>query len=92
MKLSANQMQYLAEKVFLAWKEQNILTCKVDEKKIISRLNEAIKANYQQESNLEIEVNAMLDQLEKSNPGEFQRSKMFHMLKQKLAKDKRIVL
>lgn len=92
MKLTPLQMQKLAEKVLQAWKAQNVVQFKVDEKDVLKRAIQAVQEDYQQEAELDMEVNRMLDQLERSNPGEFQRFKMFPMLKQKLAKERKIVL
>lgn len=92
MKLTPLQMQKLVEKIFDQLKKQNIVTFKVDEKKVFDRALEALKGEYQKETELEKEVHKMLDQLERSNPGEFQRFKMFPMLKQKLAKERKIIL
>lgn len=92
MKLTPLQMQKLVEKIFEQWKKNNVITFKEDEKKVFARALEAIKAEYDKESALDLEVNKMLDQLERSNPGEFQRYKMYPILKQKLAKEKKVVL
>ncbi|MBK9323219.1 MAG: DUF507 family protein [Bdellovibrionaceae bacterium] len=92
MKLSSQQIQVLAEKILNHWKKQNIVIFKEDEKKVLARAVEIIRADYAREEALEKEVNAMLDQLEKSNAGEFQRYKMFPILKQKLAKEKKVIL
>ena len=51
-----------------------------------------LKAEIQKESDLDREVNQMLDQLERTNAGEFQRFKMYPILKQKLAKEKKVIL
>jgi hypothetical protein len=92
MKLTPLQMQKLVEKVFEAWKKQNVVQFKVDEKKVFARALEAVKADYEREAELERDVNKMLDDLERTNAGEFQRFKMFSMLKQKLAKERKIIL
>lgn len=92
MKLTPLQMQKLVEKVFEAWKQNNVIVFKEDEKKVFARALEVIKADYQRETDLDREVNQMLDQLEKSNSGEFQRYKMYPILKQKLAKERKIIL
>jgi hypothetical protein len=92
MKLTSLQMQKLVEKIFEYWKKQNVVTFKEDEKKVFARAVEVIKADYQRESDLDKDVVGMLDQLERSNPGEFQRYKMFPILKQKLAKERKIIL
>jgi len=92
MKLSSQQIQVLAEKILNQWKKQNLIVFKEDEKKVLARVVEIIKEDYDREMALDRDVNAMLDQLEKSNPGEFQRYKMFPILKQKLAKERKVIL
>lgn len=92
MKLSAQQIQVLAEKILNQWKTQNVVVFKDDEKKVLARIVEVIKEDYIREEALDRDVNAMLDQLERSNPGEFQRYKMFPILKQKLAKERKVIL
>ena len=92
MKLTPLQMQKIVEKVFEAWKKNNVIIFKEDEKKVFARALEVIKADYQRETDLDRDVNQMLDQLERTNSGEFQRYKMYPILKQKLAKERKIVL
>ena len=92
MKLSSPQIQVLAEKILNQWKKQSLIVFKEDEKKVLARVVEIIKEDYEKEMALDRDVNAMLDQLEKSNPGEFQRYKMFPILKQKLAKERKVIL
>ncbi|MBX3016659.1 MAG: DUF507 family protein [Bdellovibrionaceae bacterium] len=92
MKLTPLQMQKLAEKVLAAWKANKVVTLKVDEPEVLRAAVAAVQLDYQREAALDVEVNKMLDQLERSNPGEFQRFKMFPMIKQKLAKERKIVL
>ena len=75
-----------------AWKDNHVIEFKVDEKKVLSTMMDALKVDYQKELDLEKEVNQMLDKLERSNSGEFQRYKMYPMLKQKLAKEKKVIL
>lgn len=92
MKLTPLQMQKLVEKVFEHWKKNDVLIFKEDEKKVFARALEAVKSDYQQEAQLETEVQKMLDQLERTHGGEFQRFKMYPILKQKLAKERKIIL
>ncbi len=92
MKLTPLQMQKLVEKIFELWKKNDVLIYKEDEKKVFNRAVQAVKDNYQKEAELDVEVNKMLDQLERTNSGEFQRYKMYPILKQKLAKERKIVL
>lgn len=92
MKLTSNQMQAIVERVFKHWKQKNIVTFKEDEKKVLQRGIELLKGEIQAEIDLEKEVIKKLDELERSNPGEFQRHKMFQLVKTKLAKEKKVIL
>ncbi len=92
MKLTQLQVETIASKVLNQWKKQNLITFKVDEKKVLNRMIEELKKDLQKEQELELEVNRMLDQLERSNPGEFQRYKMYPILKKKMAKEKKVIL
>lgn len=92
MKLNTTQFEAIAIKVLENWKKANLIHFKVDEKLVLHRMIEALRADYQKELDLEKEVNKMLDQLERTNPGDFQRYKMYPMLKQKLAKEKKVIL
>jgi hypothetical protein len=88
MKLTASQIQRLSEKILAQWKSQNLITFKVDEKVVLQTIKETILSDYKKEEDLDKEVYA----LEKQPGQEFQRGKMFHLLKQKLAKEKKIIL
>jgi len=92
MKLTTNQLQGIVERVFKFWKQKNIVTFKEDEKKVLSRGIELLKLEIQKEIDLDKEVSKKLDDLEKTNPGEFQRHKMFHLMKAKLAKERKVIL
>ncbi len=92
MKLTPGQIQALAHKVLDHWKKQNLVTFKADEKIVLTKVQDVIKAELQKEVDLDREVNKMLDQLERTNAGEFQRYKMYPILKQKLAKERKVIL
>jgi len=92
MKLTTSQLQIIATKVFELWKKNHVVVFKEDEKKVLSRMIETLKADYQKELDLEADVNKMLDQLERTNPGEFQRFKMYPLIKKQLAKEKKVIL
>ena len=92
MKLTQIQLESIAQKVLEHWKKQNLIQFKVEEKKVFSRMIEILKQDYQRELDLDRDVNRMLDDLERTNSGEFQRYKMYPILKQKLAKEKKVIL
>lgn len=78
--------------IFDAWKKQNVVTFKDDEAKVHTRAFEVIEDNFWDELELEDDVNKMLDDLEREHGGTFQRGKMYHLLKQKIAKDRKFIL
>jgi len=92
MKLSSVQIDRIARKIFDELRSQNLIEFKEPEDKVFRRATELIKADFDREANLDREVNKMLDDLERKNPGEFERYKMFPMLKKRLAKEKGIIL
>ncbi|MFN3696928.1 MAG: DUF507 family protein [Pseudobdellovibrio sp.] len=90
-KLTPSQIQRLAEKILNQWKSQNLITLKVDEKVVLQTMKDVIVADLKREEELDKEVYAVMDQMEKTGQ-EFQRGKMFHLLRQKMAKEKKIIL
>ncbi len=92
MKLSTSQIQRLAEKVLSQWKSQNLITFKVDEKVVLQTIKETILLDLKKEEELDKQVFAMINEMEKEHGQDFQKGKMFHLLKQKLAKEKKIIL
>lgn len=92
MKMSNVQIERIARSILDEMKRQTVIEFKEAEDKVFRRAVEIIKADFDRERQLDREVNLMLDDLERKNPGEFQRFKMFPMLKQKLAKQKGIIL
>lgn len=92
MKLTTSQIQRLSEKILKQWKSQNLMTLKVDEKVVLQTIADTITANMRAEEQMDSDVNALMDQMEREHEGQFQRHKMFPMLKQKLAKERKFVL
>jgi hypothetical protein len=92
MKITDRQTHRIAEAILRGLKEQKVITFKEKEEIVMKRAEEIIRADFQREAQLDLEVNRMMDDLEKQNPGEFQRYKMFPMLKKRLAKEKKIIL
>lgn len=92
MKLTPSQIQRLSEKVLAQWKTQNLITFKVDEKKVLEVIKETVLNDLKKEVELEKQVHDLMDEMEKEHGSQFQRGKMFNLLKQKLAKEKKIIL
>ena len=91
MKLNSSQIQRLAQKILNNWKKQNHITFKVDEKIVLQTMKDVITADYKAEEELDKEVYALMAEMEKQGQ-EFQKGKMFHLLKQKIAKEKKVIL
>src|SRR4029079_9316465 len=92
MKLSKLHIERLVRKIFDELKSKKLMTYKVPEEKAFRRAVELIESEFAIETALDREVHAMLDDLERKNPNQFQRGKMFGMLKARLAKEKGIIL
>ncbi len=74
------------------WKAQNLITFKVDEKIVLKTIVDVITLNLKKEEQLDQDVKDLMDQMEREHEGQFQRHKMFPMLKQKLAKERKFIL
>jgi hypothetical protein len=92
MKMTDKQMKRMAEAILNGLKKQNVIQFKEKEDVVAERAAAIIRADFEREAELDREVNRMMDDLERQNPGAFQRFKMFPMLKRRLAKEKGIVL
>lgn len=92
MKVTEKQMKRMAVAIFRGLKAQNVIQFKEKEEVVLDRATAIIRADFHREAELDQEVNKMMDDLERQNPGEFQRFKMFPLLKKRLAKEKGIIL
>jgi hypothetical protein len=92
MKLTEKQIQRLVHLVFAEMENQKILTYKAKPHEAAERAAQIVRGDFKREIDLEHEVNRMMEDLERQNPGEFQRYKMFPLLKKRLAKEKGIIL
>ena len=92
MRVSEKLVQRMVRSVFSDLKAQNSIIFKEKEDKVFRRACELIANEYTREAQLNEQVNKMMDDLERQNPGEFQRHKMFPLLKKRLAKEKGIIL
>lgn len=82
----------MVDAIFLSMKEQKVIQFKEKEEAVGQAAMGIIRGDFQREQQLDMEVNKMMDDLERQNPGAFQRYKMFPMLKKRLAKEKGIIL
>jgi hypothetical protein len=92
MRLQPPQIDRLVRNILDRLKEKNLIQYKAAEKDVLARAVELVTGDFKREDDLVREVHKMMDDLEKQNPGGFERHKMFPLLKQRLAKQKGIVL
>lgn len=92
MKLTPSQIQRLSEKILSQWKQQNLITFKADEKVVLQTIKDVIINNLKEEEELDHAVHGMMAELEKTHGEDFQKGKMFPLLKQKLAKERKFIL
>jgi hypothetical protein len=92
MKLTEKQMKRMVQLVFKELKDQGLVSFKTPEDKVFQKALEIVKHNFATEATLDQDVNRMMDQLERQNPGEFQRYKMFPLLKKRMAKERGFIL
>lgn len=92
MKINQKHIEALVKKVMDSWKSNNVIIFKDTEAKAFEKAVSYLVADYQKEIDLDREVIKMLDQLERSNAGEFERYKMQPILKKKLAKERKVIL
>lgn len=92
MKLTEKMLKRLVGTVVKELKASGGMTMKDKEEKILQRALSALTSEVAREAELDREVLKMMDDLERQNPGGFERYKMFPLLKKRLAKEKGYVL
>lgn len=91
MRLSQNQIQRIVHHLFTEIKSSQTTQLKVDEDVIKATITAVIMKNIEEEAKLDSLVEGMMDQLERQNQ-DFQRFKMFPLLKKKLAEQRGFIL
>ena len=92
MKITPRQIQSIVQEVFRSWKKENIVNFKQGEQKALEEAIKNISKDYAKEQYLEKEVEAMMDELERTHSDSFERYKMYPLIKKKLAQKKGIIL
>ena len=83
---------YLARLIIEEWEKNALLKEQGRQEEILAHIQQVIAEDLKKEKALEQEVQNMLDELEKTHAGQFERYKMYPMLKKKLAQKKGVVL
>lgn len=93
MGLSEAQIQRMARNVIEGLDKGNVASFISKKEVVISKAQEIISNNFKAEKNIDIETNALVDQLiTNSGDKSLNRHKLFKMTKERLAKQKGFVL
>ena len=94
MRLKEDQIGRLAEQVLAALDHDGLITLKAERGKALAAMKIAINDDIRQEADLERDAERLLEQTLRSMGGgaDIDRPKMLRMVKEKLAKDRKIVL
>lgn len=95
MRLKEEQIRRLAEKVYDDLSAEGLITPRGERKKVLDGIAAAISRNFAAEQTLERDAEKLLDETMASmgrGAAEIDRRRMLKMIKDKLAKDRKIVL
>ena len=93
MNLSEAQIQRMARNVIDNIEKNNVASFISKKEVVVSKAQEIITGNFQAEKKLDMEANSLVDQLiANSGDDSLNRHKLFKMTKDRLAKQKGIVL
>ncbi len=94
MRLKKEQIERLAEKILADLDTANIVSLKVEREKVLETITGVITSDIKSEEDLEKDAERILDQTLHSMGGGvgIDRHKMLKMIKEKLAKERNIVL
>ncbi len=94
MRLKQEQIEKLAEKIFTDLDTAKLVAIKVDRKQVLETIRGVIMQDMKSEDDLEKEAERILDQTLRATGGGvgIDRHKMLKMIKEKLAKERSIVL
>jgi hypothetical protein len=95
MRLKEEQIKRLAEKVYTDLVNDGLIVPRREQSTALEGIVKAIKQDISREQNLEQDAERMLDQTIAamgSGGADIDRRKMLRMIKEKLAKDRKIVL
>ena len=92
MKLTKTQIESLVRRVVMGLESKKLVQFNKGKDQILFKAKEIIEADYTKEFRLEDEVNKRLDRLEQDQTNQFERHRMFNMMKRKMAEEQGFVL
>lgn len=94
VRLKDDQIERLSGKVLSDLTEANLILLKKERGVILAAIKDAVKADIKGEEDLEMDAENLLEQTLRAMQGsaDIDRHKMLRMIKEKLAKERKIVL
>ena len=93
MKLSREQIDHISSSILTRLKEKKLIIFKADEETVLDRIRTAITDDIMAEVALDREVEALIERHSESAGGErVDHRKMFSMIKNKLARERELIL
>ena len=83
---------YLAKLLIEEWDKTHSVKWLAKKEEVMAHIQQCIAEDLNKEKELEQEVQKMLDELENTHSGQFERYKMYPLLKKKLAQKKGFIL
>jgi hypothetical protein len=92
MKITETEIARICVKVLAAWKEKKLIEIKDNDTQVLSFLQAVFTKDLQAEDELNKEVETLLKKYDAQINAGMDRRKMFQMIKNQLAKERKIVL
>lgn len=92
MKMTQNHIDSLVRRVLIELEKKKLVTFNKTKEAILSRGKELLNEDFAKEAELDKEVMRMVDDLERQQGDQFERHRMFLMLKKKVAEERGFVL
>lgn len=95
MRLKEEQIRRLAEKVYIDLAGEGLITPRAEQKTVVDGIAAAISQNFAAEQKLERDAERLLDETIAAmgrGAADIDRRRMLKMVKEKLAKERKIVL
>lgn len=92
MKLTQAHIESLVRRVLINLEKKQLIQFNKSKEAVLQKGREIIDADFAKEAKLDEEVMKMLDQIEKDQTDQFERHRMFKMLKKKVAEERGFIL
>ena len=92
MKMTQNHIESLVRRVLLELEKKKLVTFNKSKEAILARGKELLNDDFAKEAELDKEVMRMMDDLERQQGENFERHRMFLMLKKKVAEERGFIL